>query len=229
MNTNNGTLAKPLSKHATSQNTTSEKKEAVLSTTSFSSPKEAEVRKTIDATRYSPFSSPLAEEKEKEEFEYTKRISNTQLQFAWTAIILSLLWVFLIIFIVISQGTSKLHTSFLCTTLCGFLGCAISAACISGLCMTIHVIALNFRNKPSLEAISKSCRYASSHMSMLVAPLIGIWCYHSFYKEITKYSQDLPFHLSETTLITLITSTTVSVLGILGAVMFWLFPRATQK
>jgi|GEM_PF-3521940 len=224
MNTDNGALAESFSKH-----TNPEKKEAVLSPTPFSSPKEKEESETIDSTKYSPFFSPLAEEKEKEEFEYTKRISNTQLQFAWTSIILSLIWVFLIIFIVISQGTSKLHTSFLCTILCGFLGCAVSAVCISGLCMTIHVIALNFRNKPYLESIAKSCRHASSHMSMLVAPLVGVWCYHSFYAEITKRSQDFPFQLSETTLITLITSTTVSVLGILGAVMFWLFPRSTQK
>ncbi len=229
MTTGDKSLKNPISHQTIFDSTTPEKKEAVLSQTSFFSPTEVEKKENIDSTKYSPFSSPLAEEKEKEEFEYTKRISNTQLQFAWTAIVLSLLWVFLIIFIVISQGTSTLHTGFLCTTLCGFLGCAISAASISGLCMIIHVITLNFRKIPYKEAISKSFRFSSPHLSMLFAPLIGVWCYHSFYIDIANVSEDLPFRLSETTLITLISSTTVSVLGILGAVMFWLFPRATQK
>lgn len=208
--------------------TTNSAKISDLSITAFSSLSNRE-GELLNSNKVSPFPSSLAEEKEKEEFEYTKRISTTQLQFAWTSIILSLIWVFLIIFIVISQGTSKLHTGFLCTTLCGFLGCAISAASVSGLCMTIHFITLIFRKITYLEAISKSFRHASSHMSMLVAPLVGVWCYHSFYEEITKRSQDFPFQLDETTLITLITSTTVSVLGILGAVMFWLFPRPTKK
>lgn len=75
------------------------------------------------------------------------------------------------------------------------------------------------------------CRELAPSLAFSVGPVAGLVSYLLMYffwynspPKVSDFDQ-----LSDSVLITLITSTTVSVLGILGSVMFWLFPKDKTK
>lgn len=157
---------------------------------------------------------------------YPARVNNMRMQFAWAAVILAFSWIFVIIFIILSHGIGFFHIHpFLQVAwgIGGTLTIAIVAYCS---CMIGHVFMHHsVASTADGRRWSLFWRQAASPISFLTASLGGVCIFILSPRWIDNYTQYGFKGLSDSVLITLITSTTVSVLGILGAVMWWLFPR----
>lgn len=144
---------------------------------------------------------------------YDVRVNNMRMQFAWSAVILAFVWVFVIIFIVLSHAVGKLYVYPLQAMAWSLWALIVTAVLVYTIMMGIYLLC----KKAVVREISPlltlfSCACVATVTFHIVANSVG----HG----------TLPFdRLSDSVLITLISSTTVSVLGILGSVMFWLFPK----
>lgn len=161
---------------------------------------------------------------------YPERVNNMRMQFAWAAVILAFLWIFIILYILICHGIGILHLYLFKCIAFGLLTSLITSALIYSLCMCIyshHQYRINTITKR--EHLADLWRNLASHISFLASTVLGVIAFFTVYYSIGKQNSYHFIHLTDGVLITLITSTTVSVLGILGAVMWWLFPREKQN
>lgn len=165
-----------------------------------------------------------------EESLYPARVNNMRMQFAWAAVILAFSWIFAIIFVILSHGVGLLHIHpFLRVAwgMGGTLTLAIVAYCF---CMIKHAW-LQHLGTPSIKRRNAALfwRQAASPISFFSASLGGLIIFAISPSWIYNHTQYEFEGLSDSVLVTLITSTTVSVLGILGSVMWWLFPRIHEN
>lgn len=158
--------------------------------------------------------------------DYPVRVRNLRFQFAWASIMLAFAWVFIIIFIVLSHAVGCLFAHLLRSIMWGAIGCVVAASIIYGIFMSLHSHHV-YRSSVLKERrhLAILHRRLAANFSIIFSPILGIV---AFFISETQYECRivLPFErLTSEVLTVLITSTTISVLGILGAVMFWLFPR----
>lgn len=157
---------------------------------------------------------------------YPTRVNNMRMQFAWAAVVLAFSWIFAIIFILLSHGVGRLHLyPFRCVAwgMGGTLTTAIVFYCV---CMIIYACKLHLgAPRPERRKSALFWREAASPISFLSASIIGLIIFIAATLLIGNHDKYAFERLTDSVLITLITSTTVSVLGILGSVMWWLFPR----
>lgn len=157
---------------------------------------------------------------------YPTRVNNMRMQFAWAAIVLAYSWIFTIIFIILSHGVGRLHLHPFRSTTWGMSGTLISAIVVYCFCMIKHARKRHL-GAPGIERRKRALfwREVASPASFLISPIFGFACFFIASLVINNHGKYPFIRLTDSVLITLITSTTVSVLGILGAVMWWLFPR----
>ena len=156
---------------------------------------------------------------------YETRVDNMRMQFAWAAIILAFGWIFVIIYLIFSHAIGALYLRQFRGVLWGVIAMVLSASFIYSGCLILYA-RHKYRGR---EALSGLWRRLAPNAALLAAPFIGLGVYLIVWgcSDVMKL---VGFdRLSDSVLITLITSTTVSVLGILGAVMFWLFPRGAEQ
>lgn len=161
-----------------------------------------------------------------EVYDYPVRVRNLRFQFAWASIMLAFAWVFIIIFIVLSHAVGSLYAHLLRSIMWGAIGCVVGASIIYGFFMSLHSHHV-YRSSVLKERrhLAILHRRLAANFSIIFAPVIGIV---AFFISDANYECRivLPFNgLTSEVITVLITSTTISVLGILGSVMFWLFPR----
>ena len=165
-----------------------------------------------------------------ERLHHETRVNNMRMQFAWAAIILAFMWIFIIIYLILSHAIGSLYLRQFHSILWGIGLTLITSTLIYGILMIITGYH-SYKSKLMPEPESYRRQYLSDYWRTLapnialLSPIIGLITYL-----LVWHSSCIPKpirfdRLSDSVLITLITSTTVSVLGILGAVMFWLFPH----
>lgn len=161
---------------------------------------------------------------------YTGRVNNMRMQFAWAAIVLAFLWIFIIVFAIFSHGVGSLHVSPFAHVVCGLGNTFIIAVLTYGVFMLLH-LGVRYLGKTTQRKLKWALffRESASSMSAICASIGGWRCIVIPLESIKCNSVHLFERLSDSVLVTLITSTTVSVLGGLGAVMWWLFPRNENK
>lgn len=144
---------------------------------------------------------------------YDVRVNNMRMQFAWSAVILAFVWVFVIIFIVLSHAVGKLYVYPLQAMAWSLWSLIVTAVAVYTVTMGIYL----FCKKAIIREISPL-------LTLLACACVATATFHTVANSVGHGT--LPFErLHDGVLITLISSTTVSVLGILGSVMFWLFPK----
>lgn len=170
-----------------------------------------------------------------ERLHHETRVNNMRMQFAWAAIILAFMWIFVIIYLILSHAIGYLYLRQFHSILWGISITLILSTLLYGIFMIItgyHAYKSKLMPEPEnyrRQYLSDYWRTLAPNIAIL-SPIIGVITYL-----LVWHSSCIPTpirfdRLSDSVLITLITSTTVSVLGILGAVMFWLFPRnKTEK
>lgn len=149
---------------------------------------------------------------------YWARVNNMRMQFAWTAVVLALIWVFIIIYIILSHAIGCLYLLPLYRITWGIATMVTTSTVAYSGFMVAYVISNNIL-----------WRRLAPHIALPLGPLAGI----ATYLWIPGDKLGIPYlpftQLSDGVLIALITTTTISVLGILSAVMFWLFPRSQKN
>lgn len=169
---------------------------------------------------------------------YETRVNNMRMQFAWAAIILAFLWIFIIIYLILSHAIGHLYLRQFHSILWGVSTTLLIATIIYSICMTIHSRhqyksrVLRDKQAALREPLSDYWRALAPNLALIIAPCVGLIVYLSIWHNTTPPTPIKFDRLSDSvliTLITLITSTTVSVLGILGSVMFWLFPKENKQ
>lgn len=157
---------------------------------------------------------------------YPERVNNMRMQFAWASDILAFMWIFIILYILMCHGIGNLQLYlFKCIAWAASASLATSVLVYSA-CMCIysrHQYRSNFL--PERGHVADLWRNPAPHISFFLSATSGVAVFffvHLFVKNQNNYEFT---RLTDSVLITLITSTTVSVLGILGAFMWWLFPR----
>lgn len=149
---------------------------------------------------------------------YGARVNNMRMQFAWTAVVLALIWVFIIIYIILSHAVGRLYLRPLYRITWG----------IATMVTTSTVAYSGFMARYVWKETIRWRRLAP-HIALALGPLAGI----ATYRWMPVDELGIPYltftRLSDGVLIALITTTTLSVLGILSAVMFWLFPRSQKN
>lgn len=144
---------------------------------------------------------------------YGIRVNNMRMQFAWCAVILAFVWIFVIIFIVLSHAVGKLYVYPLQAVAWSLWTLIVTAVIVYGAMMGTYIY--------TKKAI---WREALPLVTLVMCAFTATFAFHYVASDVEHGV--LPFQrLSDSVLITLISSTTVSVLGILGSVMFWLFPK----
>lgn len=172
---------------------------------------------------------------QRERQRYETRVNNMRMQFAWAAIILAFLWIFIIIYLILSHAIGSLYLRQFHSILWGVSTTLLIATIIYSICMTIHSRhqyksrVLRDKQAALREPLSDYWRALAPNLALIIAPSIGLIVYLSIWHNTTPPTPIKFDRLSDSVLITLITSTTVSVLGILGSVMFWLFPKENKQ
>ena len=171
----------------------------------------------------------------RERHHYETRVNNMRMQFAWASIILAFLWIFIIIYLILSHAIGHLYLRQFHSILWGVSTTLLVATIIYSICMAIHSHHLyKSRVLPDKQAAPRApladyWRSLASNIALIIAPLIGLSLYLIIWHNTDPPTPIKFDRLSDSVLITLITSTTVSVLGILGSVMFWLFPKENKQ
>ncbi len=187
------------------------------------------------ANSYAPTSRQVTKENERDDVDhlaqnekslYPARVNNMRMQFAWAAVILAFSWIYAIIFVILSHGVGLLHIHPFLRVAWGMGGTLTAAIVAYCACMLWHAH-LQHRGEQNTERRNAALfwRQAASPISFSVASVVGMLVFIFSPIWICNHTQYEFEGLSDSVLVTLITSTTVSVLGILGSVMWWLFPR----
>lgn len=148
---------------------------------------------------------------------YETRVNNMRMQFAWATVMLVFAWLFIIIYIVIAHSLGRLFLHTLYVIAWTLLLSTIAAGVAHTITMICYIVKANVK-----------IRQMAAHIALLTACLTGLPAYFILYF-LFPIRGDLAFdRLSDSVLTILITTTTASVIGILGAVMFWLFPKKSN-
>lgn len=193
----------------------------------------------LQANSYAPTPRQVTRESERDDVDhlvqnekslYPARVNNMRMQFAWAAVILAFSWIFAIIFIILSHGVGDLYIHPFLRVAWGMGGTMTLAIVAYCFCMIKHARKQHLRpHKTERRNAALLWRQAASPISFLTASIGGFLFFVISPWWINNHTQYEFKGLSDSVLITLITSTTVSVLGILGSVMWWLFPRCTAN
>lgn len=144
--------------------------------------------------------------------------------FAWIALCIAVVWLvfilLLLIFCACKQFMFHLFFSVICFLLLG------TTASVLSYCITM----LRNKNYDFKDKSYSANKHRAILLSMFWGTVIGtlVLCASYFWCPNTCIDGK-SFIMSDMTLSVVFGSTTISVLGILGAVMFWLFPREKEK
>lgn len=150
---------------------------------------------------------------------YTHRVYDLRIQFAWATFLLVVVWLAADIIVIFASGISKLSVRMVYINIGALLG-LIFGILLGKIVFFIWYIVFN--KKYIDEKNDTDCFSWILSMFFAVIGAAGIGWWGS--EKITKEAM-LPFHLSDAVLITMITTTTASVIGILILVFNWLFPN----
>ena len=158
---------------------------------------------------------------------YSSRVMGMRVQFAWAVFALVITWLFIILFFIISWGVEMLYPVVLFKIAFVIIPAFAAGIFLYSLLMTVTE---NLHCKIGIQEKCTRLRAQTLHYSVcgsiitaVFFAVVAIW--HTPESNAIK----IPIQgISDSVLITLITSTTISVLGILTAVMWWLFPRKQE-
>lgn len=159
------------------------------------------------------------------------RVNNMRMQFAWAAILLAFGWILTIIYIILSHAIGSLYIRQFHSIMWGIAGAITLSSILYGIFMAIHIRhqyrshILKGAKGEIRKHLSTLYRSLAPNLALILSPPVALITY----LVVWNTSEALPpisfARLSDSVLIAIITTTTISVLGILGSVMFWLFPR----
>lgn len=148
---------------------------------------------------------------------YQPKVYDLRIQLAWATFFLVIIWLLADLAIVFFSGIHGLSIKFIYTIIGAIAGL------ITGLALGSFALCILLFNQKILSIYYKQILKANIpfYTGTVIMILGGYWGTQQIPQDIV-----LPFNLSDPVLITMITTTTASVIGILVFVMKWLFPSS---
>lgn len=158
-----------------------------------------------------------------------------RIKFAWAIFILIICWLIADMIFILSAGVEKILVCEIYSIFGGVLG-MISGIMIGQSCRTKRLLK-DIKSEYKLKNEDDYIKYRDRNVQLriwrgvgnleCVVPLIliGLVCGYIYGRMTHENVEINPPHLEKEVLITLITTTTASVIGILAIVLHWLFPQ----